>query len=55
VRKDPALEEGSVVAHCEGKLARFKMPNAVRFVEVIPRNASGKALKRELRLQFPSL
>jgi acyl-coenzyme A synthetase/AMP-(fatty) acid ligase len=31
------------------------MPSAVRFIEVIPRNASGKALKRELRIQFPEL
>jgi acyl-CoA synthetase (AMP-forming)/AMP-acid ligase II len=55
VKKDPALDEATVLAHCEGKLARFKMPTAVRFVDVIPRNASGKALKRDLRIQFPSL
>jgi O-succinylbenzoate-CoA ligase len=55
VKKDPALEERAIIDHCEGKLARFKMPVAVRFVDVVPRNASGKALKRELRLQFPSL
>lgn len=55
VKKDPALDESSVLAHCEGKLARFKMPTAVRFVDVIPRNASGKALKRDLRIQFPGL
>jgi acyl-CoA synthetase (AMP-forming)/AMP-acid ligase II len=55
VKKDPSLDEATVLAHCEGKLARFKMPTAVRFVDVIPRNASGKALKRDLRIQFPSL
>jgi acyl-CoA synthetase (AMP-forming)/AMP-acid ligase II len=55
VKKDSALDEATVLAHCEGKLARFKMPTAVRFVDVIPRNASGKALKRDLRIQFPSL
>jgi acyl-CoA synthetase (AMP-forming)/AMP-acid ligase II len=55
VKKDATLDEATLLAHCEGKLARFKMPTAVRFVEVIPRNASGKALKRDLRLQFPSL
>jgi O-succinylbenzoate-CoA ligase len=55
VRKDPAVTEADIIAHCDGKLARFKMPSAVRFVDVIPRNASGKALKRELRIQFPEL
>jgi len=55
VKKDPALDEASVLSHCDGKLAKFKMPTAVRFVDAIPRNASGKALKRDLRLQFPSL
>ena len=55
VRKDPALEEKTVIEHCNGKLARYKMPVAVRFVDAIPRNASGKILKRDLRLQFPSL
>ena len=55
VKKDPALDEATVLSHCEGKLAKFKMPTAVRFIDAIPRNASGKALKRDLRLQFPSL
>jgi acyl-CoA synthetase (AMP-forming)/AMP-acid ligase II len=49
------LSESDVLAQCDGKLARYKMPVAVRFVDAIPRNPSGKALKRELRLQFPSL
>jgi len=55
VKKDPALDEAAVLAFCDGKLARFKTPAAVRFVEAIPRNASGKILKRDLRLQFPTL
>lgn len=53
VKRDPELTEAAVIAHCDGKLARFKMPVAVQFVDVVPRNASGKALKRELRTQFP--
>ena len=55
VKADPSLDEKEVINYCDGKLARFKMPTAVRFVDVIPRNASGKALKRELRLHFPTL
>jgi O-succinylbenzoate-CoA ligase len=53
VRKDPALDEAAVLAHCQGKLARFKQPRGVAFVDSIPRNPSGKALKRVLREQFP--
>ena len=34
------------------KLAPFKTVKAVEFVDVIPRNASGKILKRELREMF---
>ena len=53
VRKpDQALEEGDVIRHCLGRLAKFKVPQAVAFVDVLPRNATGKVLKRELRVQF---
>mgnify|MGYP006268201051 CR=1 FL=1 len=55
VRKDDSADEKSIIEHCTGKLARYKMPVAVRYVDAIPRNASGKILKRDLRLQFPSL
>ena len=55
VKKEASLEEKDVIAWCDGRLARFKMPTVVRFVDVIPRNASGKALKRDLRLQFPTV
>jgi O-succinylbenzoate-CoA ligase len=53
VRADSELEADDVLAHCEGKLARFKQPRAVEFVEQIPRNPAGKVLKRLLREQFP--
>jgi fatty-acyl-CoA synthase len=53
VRKQgQALEEGDVIRHCLGRLAKFKVPQSVAFVEVLPRNATGKVLKRELRTQF---
>ncbi len=32
-----------------GRLAKYKMPKEIRFVETLPRNPSGKILKRELR------
>ncbi len=52
VKADPGLSEDDVKAWCEGKLGRFKLPKAVSFVDVIPRNPSGKVLKRILRDDF---
>jgi fatty-acyl-CoA synthase len=50
VRKDgTALSEQEVCDHVRGNLARFKVPREVVFVDVLPRNATGKVLKRELR------
>ena len=51
------LDETGLAAHLEGRLARFKHPRHVWFLnEPLPRNANGKFLKRELRERFaPSL
>ena len=53
VSSDTDLTEGDVLAHCDGKLSRFKQPKGVAFVDTIPRNPAGKVLKKELREQFP--
>ena len=37
--------------YCRGQLARFKVPKDVIFLDALPRNPSGKVLKRELRQQ----
>jgi fatty-acyl-CoA synthase len=39
----------ALIAHCQAQLARFKVPKDVTFVGALPRNPSGKVLKRELR------
>jgi acyl-CoA synthetase (AMP-forming)/AMP-acid ligase II len=52
VKSDPALCEDDLLRHCDGKLARYKLPKAAIFLEAIPRNPSGKALKFQLRQQF---
>ncbi|MDQ1648049.1 MAG: long-chain acyl-CoA synthetase [Frankiaceae bacterium] len=38
-----------LIAHCRARIAHFKCPTSVDFVDVLPRNPSGKLLKRELR------
>ncbi|MEL0093405.1 MAG: long-chain fatty acid--CoA ligase, partial [Pseudomonadales bacterium] len=53
VSKNSSLNEAAVLEHCDGKLARFKLPKGAAFIDVIPRNANGKVLKRVLREQFP--
>jgi fatty-acyl-CoA synthase len=44
-----ALSEQQVLDHCNAHMASFKAPKAVVFVEALPKNPSGKLLKRELR------
>lgn len=46
------LSKDDVLAHCRKRLASFKTPKHVFFVESMPRNASGKILKRDLRLML---
>ncbi|RKT52963.1 AMP-binding protein [Saccharothrix australiensis] len=44
-----ALDEGAVLDHVRRNLARFAVPREVVFLDALPRNATGKVLKRELR------
>jgi acyl-CoA synthetase (AMP-forming)/AMP-acid ligase II len=53
VRTDADLSEADVLRFCGEHVARFKLPKAVTFVDEIPRNPSGKILKRILREEFP--
>ncbi len=53
VRADETVTEDMVFEVCQKSLARFKQPVKVEFIDAIPRNPTGKALKRVLRDQFP--
>jgi fatty-acyl-CoA synthase len=49
VKEGQELTEDEIISFCQGKLARYKIPKSVVFVEALPRTAAGKVLKRELR------
>jgi fatty-acyl-CoA synthase len=46
------LTETAVVDFCKPRMATFKVPKRVVFVESLPKNPSGKLLKRELRARL---
>ena len=39
----------AVLQHCRENLALYKIPRAVHFLDALPKNSSGKVLKRQLR------
>ena len=49
LRLDASTTAEELIQHCGTQLARFKVPREVTFLEALPRNPSGKVLKRELR------
>jgi long-chain acyl-CoA synthetase len=44
-----SAEEDDIIAFCEAKLARYKCPQKVLFVDELPQGATGKVLRRALR------
>jgi acyl-CoA synthetase (AMP-forming)/AMP-acid ligase II len=49
VSADASTTPEELVEHCRGQLAKFKVPKDVVLIDALPRNPSGKVLKRELR------
>ena len=54
LKQGQTLEADTVIQHCIQNLAKFKVPQTVEFIEALPRNATGKVLKRTLRDQYVS-
>jgi long-chain acyl-CoA synthetase len=44
------VSEAELIAHCGGRLAKYKLPTRIEFRSSLPKNNIGKVLKRELRL-----
>jgi acyl-CoA synthetase (AMP-forming)/AMP-acid ligase II len=49
LRPGESADADDLIAHCAGQLAKFKVPKDVSFLDALPRNPSGKVLKRDLR------
>ena len=54
-KRGVSLDEDSVLAHCRSQLAGYKVPKAVVISDALPKNPSGKILKRELRTSYAAL
>ncbi|MGB3865158.1 MAG: acyl-CoA synthetase [Xanthobacteraceae bacterium] len=52
VKAGHTLTESAVIDHCAKAIAHFKTPKRVIFVDSLPKNPSGKLLKRELRQRY---
>jgi len=55
VKSDPGIDAPSILAGVADKLAKFKQPKQVVFVEALPRNAMGKVQKKDLRATYEDL
>lgn len=52
VRKGAQLSKEQIIEYARSRLAGYKVPRSISFMEEIPRTGSGKILKRELRKPF---
>lgn len=52
LREGRQATEEEVIAFCKSCMAHFKVPKRVLFVDALPKNPSGKLLKRELRRRY---
>ena len=52
VRRSDRASEAELMEYCHQRLASFKRPRSVVFIDELPRNVMGKVLKRDLRQQY---
>ena len=52
LRPGQSATADEVIAFCQGRLAKYKCPKEVRFVDALPKSPVGKILRKELRGQI---
>jgi len=52
LKKGEKVASEEIIEHCRSKLAGFKRPRSVVFIEALPRGAMGKVLRKKLREQY---
>ena len=54
LKEGKTLSEDQILGHLKARLAKYKVPKGVVFMDMLPRNAAGKVLKTVLRERFSS-
>ncbi|MBN1366459.1 MAG: long-chain-fatty-acid--CoA ligase [Dehalococcoidales bacterium] len=49
LKKGSECTPEEIIEYCKGRMSRYKAPKSVEFVDVLPKNATGKIMKTELR------
>ncbi|HVN96500.1 MAG TPA: long-chain-fatty-acid--CoA ligase [Syntrophorhabdaceae bacterium] len=52
LKKGMSATEDEIITFCKERIARYKAPRSVEFVEALPKNPQGKILKKELRAAY---
>ncbi len=52
LRKGAEVTADEIIEFCKQRLARYKAPKSVEFIEALPKNPQGKILKRELKKKY---
>jgi len=51
VSKNPKLSKEQIIEYCKEHLAKYKVPTTIEFLEELPKNTTGKILRRALKAQ----
>ncbi|QPA31580.1 fatty acid--CoA ligase family protein [Thermaerobacillus caldiproteolyticus] len=54
VSKTPSLTEEELIDYCRERLAKYKVPSSIEFLEELPKNTTGKILRRALKEKLTS-